>query len=181
MSPSVVPLSVEHVAQYRELMLHGYRHAPDAFTSTPEERAAMPASWWARRIADPDGMSVAFGAFEDERLVGTAALQFSSRTKARHKAELIGMYVLADWRGRGVGRRLVNAAVEHAEATAGIAVVTLTVTESNAPAIALYQSFGFRAFGVEPMAIRTPAGYKAKVHMWRPVDGITHTPARCVT
>jgi ribosomal protein S18 acetylase RimI-like enzyme len=42
----------------------------------------------------------------------------------------------------------------------------LTVTEGNAPAVHLYESCGFQAFGTEPMAVLTPTGYKAKVHMW---------------
>jgi hypothetical protein len=46
---------------------------------------------------------------------------------------------------------------------------SLTVTESNAPAIALHQRCGFRSSGTEPMAIATPTGYKAKVHMWLPI------------
>jgi hypothetical protein len=44
----------------------------------------------------------------------------------------------------------------------------LFVTEGNAPAIALYERYRFRPFGTEPMAIATPTGYKAKVHMWAP-------------
>lgn len=168
---NITLLSSEHASQYRVLMLHGYQHAPDAFTSTPEERAAMPISWWARRAADPEGKGVAYGAFAGEQLVGTVALEFSSKPKTRHKATLIGMYVLESWRGKGIGRQLVSAALEHAKARIGISVVTLTATEGNDSAIALYESAGFRAFGVEPMAILTPAGYKGKVHMWRPVAG----------
>ena len=38
---------------------------------------------------------------------------------------------------------------------------------SNRPAVALYESCGFQTFGVEPMAIATPQGLLAKVHMWR--------------
>ena len=166
---NIIPLTAEHAAPYRDLMLHGYEHAPDAFTSTPQERAAMPLSWWAQRIADPAGMGVAFGAMEEEHLVGTVALEFSSKPKTRHKAHLIGMYVLESWRGHGIGRRLVAAALEHAARQPGIALVTLTVTEGNASAVGLYEAAGFRSFGVEPMAIRTPAGYKAKVHMWKEI------------
>ena len=44
--------------------------------------------------------------------------------------------------------------------------MTLTVTEGNASAITLYESCGFRPFGIEPMAIATPAGFKSKVQMW---------------
>lgn len=165
----VTPLTAEHAAQYRELMLHGYRHAPDAFTSTPEERAAMPLAWWAQRAADPEGKSVAFGALADGALIGTVALEFSAKPKTKHKATLIGMYVLESWRGQGAGRRLVSTALELAQQHQGIAIVTLTVTEGNAPAIALYESAGFQAFGVEPMAILTPSGYKGKVHMWKAI------------
>ena len=163
----IIPLTTGHAAQYRELMLHAYEHAADAFTSTPEERAALPLSWWGERIADPRGLGVAFGAMDGKQLVGTVGLEYSSKPKTRHKAHLIGMYVLASRRGHGLGHRLVDAALEHARQREGIALVTLTVTEGNAPAIALYEAAGFRRFGVEPMAILTPGGYKAKVHMWR--------------
>lgn len=163
-------LAPEHAAPYRDLMLHGYEHAPDAFTSTPAERAALPLDWWARRAADPAGGSVAFGAFAGDRLVGTVAVEFSSKPKTRHKAHLVGMYVLDAWRGLGLGGRLVRAAMAHVDAAPGIRVVTLTVTEGNGPAVALYESAGFRAFGVEPMAVLTASGYRGKVHMWREVS-----------
>jgi ribosomal protein S18 acetylase RimI-like enzyme len=69
-------------------------------------------------------------------------------------------------RGLGIGRALVRAALQEAGERPGVQVVTLTVTEGNAPAVGLYQSFGFQTFGVEPMAIATPAGFLSKVHMW---------------
>jgi len=79
---------------------------------------------------------------------------------------------LEAWQGQGIGRQLVRAAIEHAQARPNIAVLTLTVTEGNAPAIALYESAGFRSFGVEPMAILTPSGYKGKVHMFRAIADV---------
>jgi ribosomal protein S18 acetylase RimI-like enzyme len=164
---NIIPLTADHAARYRELMLHAYERVPDAFTSTPEERMALPLSWWEQRIADPAGFGIAFGALDGEKLVGTVALEFSSKPKTRHKAHLIGMFVLDSCRGHGLGRRLVDAALGHASQREGTALVTLTVTEGNAPAITLYEAAGFRSFGIEPMAILTPGGYKAKVHMWK--------------
>lgn len=165
----VVQLSAADVPGYRRLMLHAYEHAADAFTSTPEERAAEPDSWWAKRIAGEGLISAAFGAYEDGHLVGTVALEFSSKPKTKHKALLIGMYVIDAQRGAGVGRALLQAAVEYCKLRHGVQVITLTVTEGNASATALYQAFGFQAFGTEPMAILTPSGYKAKVHMWKKI------------
>lgn len=155
-------------------MLQAYELAADAFTSTAAERRNEPASFWVRRIADPSGMSAVFGAVEGSALLGTVALEFSARAKTRHKALLMGMYVSPEARGRGAGRALLEAAVGCARAREGTHQLTLTVTEGNTPALDLYTRAGFEPYGVEPLAILTPGGYKAKVHMWlalrRPAD-----------
>lgn len=164
---NVSRLFASDLHRYRALMLHAYAAAADAFTSTPEERATESDSWWLARIADPKGMSFAIGAFQESELVGAVTVEFNSKPKTRHKAHLIGMFVNEAARGLGAGKALVQEALAFAVEREGVRVVTLTVTEGNAPAIALYESCGFAAFGVEPMAVATPNGFKAKVHMWR--------------
>lgn len=166
----VQKLAASDVPRYRELMLHAYAAAPDAFTSTPEERSAELDSWWRKRIDDPNGQSLAFGAFHDDQLIGSVTVEFSTKPKTRHKAKLIGMFVHASFRGLGAGAALVQAALQAARARPEVRVVTLTVTEGNASAVNLYMRHGFQTFGVEPMAIATPEGYKSKVHMWLPLD-----------
>ena len=165
----VAALSVSDASRYRELMLHAYAAAPDAFTSTPEERAAEPESWWQKRIADPTGLSATLGAYYEGKLVGTVTVEFSAKPKTRHRARLIGMFVHESRRGLGLGAGLAHAALACARARPEVRVVTLTVTEGNTAAISLYERCGFRSFGTEPMAIATPTGYKAKVHMWLPI------------
>ena len=162
----VARLAPSDAGRYRALMLHAYEVAGDAFTSTPDERAAEPESWWVRRIADPKGLSIAFGAFIEGDLAGTVTIEFAAKPKTRHKAHLIGMFVSEALRGQGAGRALVQAALDAAASRPEVRVVTLTVTEGNAAAIGLYESCGFRTFGIEPMAIATPDGFKSKVHMW---------------
>ena len=80
------------------------------------------------------------------------------------------MFVHASFRGLGAGAALVQAALQAARARPEVRVVTLTVTEGNTSAVNLYLRLGFQTFGVEPMAIATPEGYKSKVHMWLPLD-----------
>ena len=147
-------------------MLHAYEHAADAFTSTPEERAREPEEWWVKRIAHPEGMTVAFGYFEGDGLVGTVALEFSAKPKTKHKALVVGMYVLPSLRGKGSARALLQAAMQFCVKRGDIRVIQLEVTEGNVPARALYESLGFKAYGVEPMAVLTPGGFRSKVLMW---------------
>ena len=163
---TVAVLTASDAAPYKALMLHAYEHAADAFTSTPEERAKEPDEWWIKRITHPEGMTVAFGDFEGQSLVGTVALEFSAKPKTRHKALVVGMYVLPPSRGKGSARALLQAAVQFCKQRGDIRAIQLEVTEGNAPAVTLYESLGFTAYGLEPMAVLTPAGFRSKVHMW---------------
>jgi len=155
------------VQPYRELMLEAYALAPDAFTTTAEEPAGEPESWWVKRIGHPQGTQVVFGAEAGAELVGTVALEFAVKPKTRHNALLIGMYVRQHARGEGVGRLLLDEALRLASGRPGVQAVTLTVTENNEHAIRLYEGAGFTAWGTQPMAIATPSGLKSKVHMLR--------------
>ena len=154
-------------------MLEAYELAADAFTSTAAERSAEPESFWVNRIADPSGTSVVFGAFDDQDLVGTVALEFTAKPKTKHKAHVIGMYVKPTARSSGAGRSLLMATINHAKSIPQLLQLTLTVTAGNAPAIGLYRSLGFQEYGTEPLAILTPSGYKGKVLMWLPIQ---HAP-----
>lgn len=161
--PTVLRLDPSHARAYRELMIQAYTQEPDAFTSTPEERGALPLGWWEKRVADDD--SQVLGAFETDALVGTAGIEFATRAKSRHKASLFGMYVVPQARGRGLGLALLEAALAHIRARHGMRLVTLTVSDGNQAAIALYERAGFKAFGIEPLAIRVGDRFIAKVHM----------------
>jgi ribosomal protein S18 acetylase RimI-like enzyme len=159
------PLEPGDLQVYRELMLQAYALDADAFTTTAQERASASTAWWLGRMCDPQRSSQAFGAFHDGQLVGAVAIEFESRAKVRHKAHLVGMFVAQAARGLGAGQALIQAAIAHARQRSEVKLITLTVTDGNDAAIALYQRAGFRPFGLEPMAIFTGADYKSKLHM----------------
>lgn len=160
-------LAAHDAPAYRALMLEAYEQAADAFTSTAEERRAEPTGWWIARIGSSADQGESFGAFLAGELVGTVAIEYSSKPKTRHSALVIGMYVTASARRFGAARQLLQALVAAAAQRPGVELLRLTVTEGNAPAIRLYESMGFAAWGVEPLAIRTPGGLRGKVHMMR--------------
>jgi GNAT superfamily N-acetyltransferase len=67
-----------------------------------------------------------------------------------------GMWVQPMYRGRGVGRRLVEAVSEWA-VRGGASRLALTVVATNDPALTLYERAGFVAIGV-PTPAKTVAG-----------------------
>ncbi len=158
-------LTAADASTYRSLMLEAYEQAPDAFTATAAERRAEPESWWIRRIGSAEGLATCLGAWQDDALVGTVALEYSAKPKNRHTALLLGMYVQPAQRGQGLGLALMKAAVAAASSRPEILVLNLTLTEGNEPALRLYRLLGFVSWGVQPQAIRTEAGLKGKVHM----------------
>jgi ribosomal protein S18 acetylase RimI-like enzyme len=105
-----------------------------------------------------------FGAF-DSIIVGAVGVRRLTRPKLRHKAELWGMYVRESHRRAGLGRRLLEAAIQFAREQDGVRQLHLTVTERAAPAAALYESLGFVVWGIEPAGLRIDGVDVAELHM----------------
>lgn len=169
--PPIRRLTPDDADTYRAFMLAAYARDGDAFTATAGERAALPRAWWAARLAPADDApSVVLGAADDDRLLGVVGVRRTEWPRERHKATVFGMAVAPDARRLGLGRALLAAAVDAARQMDGVRLLQLTVTDTNVAARRLYASFGFEAFGVEPMAIRTDDGFAAKVHLWLRLD-----------
>ena len=135
------------------LRLEALEREPLAFgVSAEEHRRLTPADVAARLAAAADG--VVLGVFAHGALRGMGGLVRDERLKARHKATVWGVYVGAELRGRGVGRRLVAALLDHARAMPGVERVTLGVSHAQPAARRLYAALGFTVFGTERVALR---------------------------
>lgn len=65
------------------------------------------------------------------------------------EVHILSVAVTGEVRRRGIGRALMNAALDYARENA-VRLVLLEVRRSNRPAIKLYRSFSFSAMGVRP-------------------------------
>lgn len=72
------------------------------------------------------------------------------------EGHITNVAVHSDYRGRGYGKRILAAMIEHAQSLE-IHAMTLEVRVSNHPAISLYKSFGFESAGIRK-------GYYADTH-----------------
>lgn len=149
---------------YRALRLRALREHAEAFSSSHQDDALLPLSATQERLQPGEGCRF-WGAFDRDRLCGVVGLEREQRSKTRHKARVVGMYVAPEDAGRGVGRTLLDRLVAEARLS-GVELLVLTVTDGNKPATSLYQRAGFHSFGVEPDAIRVDGRSFAKRHMY---------------
>ena len=87
-------LGAQDAAEYRALRLRSFREHPEAFTTSFEELLAQPLADTEKRLRDPNAMF--WGAFDRGELCGYVGLEREARAKARHKATLVGMYVMPE-------------------------------------------------------------------------------------
>jgi ribosomal protein S18 acetylase RimI-like enzyme len=103
----------------------------------------------------------------DGRLVGYVRLGFPTPLAANaHVRQIQGLAVAEETRGRGVGRALIQAAVDEARRR-GARRLTLRVLGHNAPARALYEAEGFAVEGVLPEEFLLDGAYVDDVCMGR--------------
>jgi RimJ/RimL family protein N-acetyltransferase len=104
-----------------------------------------------------------FVAEVDEEIVGRLSLARDQNPASHHVADL-GLMVDARFRRQGVGRALLEAAVEWAPEH-GVAKLELHVFPWNEPAIALYESFGFEREGYRRRHYLRSDGYADAILM----------------
>jgi GNAT superfamily N-acetyltransferase len=121
----------------RDVRLRALRDTPDAFGSSYEREVAftpekwterLTGSWW--RVAVADGRDVGLVCVRPDE----------------GRAHLLSMWVAPEVRQRGVGSRLVDAAVEHARRE-GFEEMVLWCVDHNTAARALYARKGFTPTG----------------------------------
>ena len=110
------------------------------------------------RNGDPD-----FVALADGEVIGWCDIRRHFFPTHAHRGTL-GMGILPAYRSRGIGRRLIEAALAKAREI-GLTRVELSVHADNARAIALYRGVGFIAEGVIRDAICIDGEYRDAIGM----------------
>ncbi|KGN33926.1 acyltransferase [Knoellia sinensis KCTC 19936] len=137
----VVPVTEDNLRTYRDVRLAALLDTPRAFANTYAVSAAYSDESWRARLTT---MNV-WLAFAGDRPVGTVAI-YHDDEQPPEEIYLIGMWVSASVRGRGVGDLLVATALDAARED-GYARVHLEVAKENEPAQRLYERHGFAPTG----------------------------------
>ena len=153
-------------ALYRDIRLEALRLSPEAFGSAYETESVHPVGWFAERLAH--GAAI-IGAFRDGELAGIVGFIAAQGPKQQHKGMLVGMYVRQQARCAGVGRLLVESALELA--VQSVELVQLAVVKGNEPACRLYQRAGFVEYGLEKHALKIDGRYYDDILMAKDLVG----------
>jgi GNAT superfamily N-acetyltransferase len=153
MDDSVIVRRFEEVEwpTYRELRLRALAESPDAFGSTLAVEQSRTAAEWSTRLSA--GVTSQF----DLPLLALAAgtpggLAWAKVDQADFSlVNIFQMWVAPEFRGQGLGGRLLHAGIAWARAREAKAVC-LSVTLSESPAMRMYRAAGFQPSGpAEPL------------------------------
>lgn len=104
-----------------------------------------------------------FVAMADREVAGWCDIIPNSRPIEAH-CGVLGIGLLPQFRGQGLGKRLILRTLDTARAF-GLTRVELRVREDNASAIALYRKIGFVEEGLQRNAVRLDGSYENTVTM----------------
>jgi len=104
----------------------------------------------------------------DEVIAGSAQLVRPSRNnEAQSHSALMTTNFVATWaRGHGLARAIALAVEEEARAH-GVSVLSLDVRETQAAAVQLYQSLGYRHHGTHPRYAKVDGQWVAGLYFWK--------------
>ena len=147
------------------LRLESLENEPFAFGKAVEEHRALLVETVAGRFRDLAQGNFTLGAFVEGEMVGMMTFARDRGVKDGHKGHIYGVYVTAGHRGKGVGAALLDALLELAKRDSSLEQILLAVGTVQTAARRLYQSRGFRSFGIEPYALKVGSEYVEEDHM----------------
>ena len=152
-------LNEDDAQSYQKVRLSALKNNPEAFGSTYEREVEFSIATVKERIA-PSTDSFVLGAFDYHcSLIGIVTFMRENSIKMRHKGNVFGMYVVSENRGQGVSKLLMAELIKEAKNCDGLEQLNLAVVSDNVAAKKLYNSLGFKVYGVERNALKFDGHY----------------------
>lgn len=103
----------------------------------------------------------------DGQIIGLASVKALDDDRQAHVAE-IGLSLIAEYWGYGIGSMMLEAQIEFAQAV-GLEILTLEVVTENSRALKLYEKFGFERVGRLSRRLKANYHYYDTYIMERPI------------
>jgi RimJ/RimL family protein N-acetyltransferase len=137
----------------------------DEFDFTEEQER----QWIQDHLEDPGKLAIL--AEVSGTIVGSLSFENGPHQRIRHRG-ILGVSVVKEWRGKGIGAALLQSLIAWAEANPIIEKLGLSVYANNENAIRLYEKLGFVVEGRRPRELKIgPGCYADDILMYRFVCG----------
>jgi RimJ/RimL family protein N-acetyltransferase len=158
------PLEPTEAEAYAVLRREMLLDSPWAFSGTPENDIGLDTQRMRDQLAGTNYAVI--GAFDDTgKLAAACGVSARPQRKMAHRVHIWGVYVTPSCRGRGIGKAVVQAALDIARTWPGINSASLSASVRATTAIALYQTLGFVIWGTEPECISLNGTLIDEVHL----------------
>jgi GNAT superfamily N-acetyltransferase len=143
--PTLEPLTLPLVEQYKSVRLRALQDTPVAFGSTFAKESSLSDGDWIKRVDTWNGPGgVCYLGMDNGEPCGIIAGYFDENVPLR--AWVASMWVAPTHRRTGLGTMLMDAVRSWAH-TLGAAELFLMVTSNNSPAMRFYERCGFKFTG----------------------------------
>jgi len=150
-------LNEKDAEAFWKIRLRALQENPESFGASYEDILERGIAGTVQGLGRREGVSenVTFGAFDEKgQLVGLAGFRREEEAKKRHKGVIWGMYVPKELRKKGIGKALLEAAIEYAKSLPDLETINLAVVLTNKEARLLFVSHGFQSYGTERNALK---------------------------
>lgn len=129
--------------EYKELRLEALTNEPQAFAETYEKVCGTTDQEWIRKLSLDDPANIRMIAEnDDEKLIG---MMTAVRNRDNNdKALIINVYINKNYRGVGLGKKILNEILDRLNKVEDIKIVELTVNIEQGAAVSIYKSCGFK-------------------------------------
>jgi len=121
----------------------------EEFNMTLEEEK----NWLKRFDFSPNSLYLV--AVHNDKIIGTMGIEGNNMLKVKHTAS-IGISLRKEWQGLGLGRKLMEVAINWAKNNTGLELIWLEVLSPNTHAIKLYEKLGFMEAGRQKDFFKLP-------------------------
>lgn len=142
----IYPLSLERWEEYKDLRLAAVFQDPPAFGLTTEEELLKSDTDWIKRLQPDAQVKLLFAEYDGE-LVGMIGIYKETYEKIKHTSKLLSFFVDHSFRGKSIGKKLLEEALAFIKKDSDAKKVVLNVTATQDVAIGLYKKFGFKTAG----------------------------------